>query len=156
MVLRSIAILLVGTALGAGVQYVAAPNRTSPSVDTGGIISSSNLHGESIVAVTAESLLAADRLPPAPSLAAQAIETPDIVATCAGSMDANGMECDNGLQPTPVLMPATKLRLDALANAGAAIVKPFKVATSAGKQTNPENHVVACAGGADATGNDCM
>jgi hypothetical protein len=161
MVLRSIAILLVGTALGAGVQYVAALNRTSPSVDTSGIASSSNLHRESTAAVTAESFLAADRLPPAPLLAALGLEATDIVATCAGSMDANGMECDNGLQPTPVLMPATKPRLDrrpgsALANAGAAIVKPFKVATSAGEQTNPENRVVGCVGGADSTGNDCM
>jgi hypothetical protein len=51
-------------------------------------------------------------------------------------LDANGMECDNGLEPTPVLTAAT--------------------AKSAGEQSSPENLVVACAGGADATGNDCM
>jgi hypothetical protein len=44
----------------------------------------------------------------------------------------------------------------ALANAGAAIVKPFKAARSAGEQTNPDNRIVGCAGGMDATGNDCM
>ena len=44
----------------------------------------------------------------------------------------------------------------ALASAGAAIVKPFKAPTSAGEQTNPENRIVGCAGGMDATGNDCM
>jgi hypothetical protein len=44
----------------------------------------------------------------------------------------------------------------ALANAGSMTVKPFKAAKSAGEQTNPENHVVGCAGGMDATGNDCM
>ena len=44
----------------------------------------------------------------------------------------------------------------ALANAGAATVKPFKAAKPASEGTNPENHVVGCAGGMDATGNDCM
>jgi outer membrane immunogenic protein len=44
----------------------------------------------------------------------------------------------------------------ALANAGAAIGKAFKAAKSAGEQTNPENRIVGCAGGMDATGNDCM
>jgi hypothetical protein len=44
----------------------------------------------------------------------------------------------------------------ALANARAAIVKPFNAAGSAGEQTTPENHIVGCAGGVDATGNDCM
>ena len=44
----------------------------------------------------------------------------------------------------------------ALANAGAATVKPFKTAKSASEQTDPENHVVGCAGGMDANGNDCM
>jgi hypothetical protein len=44
----------------------------------------------------------------------------------------------------------------ALANAGAATVKPFKAAKSASEGTNPENHVVGCAGGMDANGNDCM
>jgi hypothetical protein len=151
MVLRSIATLLVGTALGAGVAFV---DRTSPSVDTSGIASSANLDRESIAAVAAGSLSAADRLPPA-------LEVVDIAATCAGSMDANGDECDSGLEPTPVLMMATKPSLDrraepALANAGAAIVKPFKAAKFAGEQTSPENHAVGCAGGADVTGNDCM
>lgn len=52
MVLRSIAILLVGTALGAGLQYaVGAPQRTSGSAETNGIASTSNLHRESIVTV---------------------------------------------------------------------------------------------------------
>src|ERR1700730_4064550 len=51
MVLKSIAILLVGTALGTGLQYVGAPNRTSAFVETNGIASNSNLHRESIVAV---------------------------------------------------------------------------------------------------------
>ena len=101
MVLRSIAILLVGAALGAGVEYVVAPNRTSPSVDTSGIASSSNLHPESTRAVTAESFPAAAGLPPAPLLAALGLEVVDIRATCAGSMDANGDECDSGLEPTP-------------------------------------------------------
>jgi len=44
----------------------------------------------------------------------------------------------------------------ALANAGAATVKPFKAAKSASEGTNPENHVVGCAGSMDANGNDCM
>ena len=43
----------------------------------------------------------------------------------------------------------------ALANARAAIVRPFKAARAAGVQTNSENHIVGCAGGMDATGNDC-
>jgi hypothetical protein len=50
MVLRSIAILLVGAALGAGLQYAAgAPHRTSGSVETNGIASTFNLHRESII-----------------------------------------------------------------------------------------------------------
>jgi len=44
----------------------------------------------------------------------------------------------------------------ALASAGAAIVKPFKTAKSVGGQTSPENPIVGCAGGMDATGNECM
>jgi hypothetical protein len=51
MVLKSIAILLMGTALGTGLQYVGAPNRTSGSVETNGIASPSDLHRESIVTV---------------------------------------------------------------------------------------------------------
>jgi hypothetical protein len=43
----------------------------------------------------------------------------------------------------------------ALATA-AAIVKPLNATKSAGEQTSPENHIVGCAGGMDATGNDCM
>jgi hypothetical protein len=108
MVLRSIAILLVGAALGAGVEYVAAPNRTSPSVDT--IASGSNLHRESIAAVGAESSAAADRLPPAPLLAALGLDIVGIGATCAGSMDANGDECDSGLDPTPAPPSALRAR----------------------------------------------
>jgi hypothetical protein len=52
MVLRSIAILLVGTALGAGVQYgVGAQYGTSGSVEANSMASISNLHRESIVTV---------------------------------------------------------------------------------------------------------
>jgi len=108
MVLRSIAILLVGAALGASVEYVVAANRTSPSVDASGIASNSNLHRESTRAVTAESFPAADQLPPAPLLAALGLEIVDVRATCAGSMDANGDECDSGLEPTPA--PPADLR----------------------------------------------
>ena len=108
MVLRSIAILLVGAALGAGVEYVVAPNRTSPSVDTSGIASSFTLHRESSAAVAPESFPAADGLPPAPLLAALGLEIVDVRATCAGSMDANGDECDSGLEPTPA--PPAQLR----------------------------------------------
>ena len=43
-----------------------------------------------------------------------------------------------------------------MAHAGAAIVKPFKAAESAGEQTTGENRFVGCAGGMDATGNECM
>ena len=47
MVLRSIAILLVGTALGAGVQYgVGAQYGTSGSVEGNSVASISNLHPE--------------------------------------------------------------------------------------------------------------
>jgi hypothetical protein len=47
MVLRSIAILLVGTALGAGVQYeVGAPQRASGSGEANSMASSSNLYRE--------------------------------------------------------------------------------------------------------------
>jgi hypothetical protein len=118
------------------------------------------LHRESIAGVSSESFPAADRLPPAPLLAALGVEVVHIAATCAGSMDALGMACDNGLEPTPVLMPATKPSLDrragpALASTGATI-RPFKVAKSEGEQTSPENRVVGCAGGTDVTGNDCM
>jgi hypothetical protein len=49
MVLRSIAILLVGTALGAGLQYGGALQRTSDPVDTNGIASTFKLHPESVV-----------------------------------------------------------------------------------------------------------
>ena len=111
-------------------------------------------------AMMAESFLAANRLPPAPSLAASAIETSDIAATCAGSMDASGDECDNGLEPTPTLTAAAKPSLDkragpALAKVGEPIVKPLKTAKSAAEQPNPENLIVGCAGGMDATGSDC-
>ena len=52
MVLRSIAILLVGTALGAGVQYgVGAQHRTSGLVEANSNASISNLHRESSVTV---------------------------------------------------------------------------------------------------------
>lgn len=159
MVLRSIAILLVGAALGTGLQYVWTQNGASPSVGRSGI-SSKSLDRESIVAATAESSPVADELPPVPALTVPAIETADIEATCAGSMNANGMECDYGLTP-PALTAATKSILDrspevVLAEAGAAIVNTVRTAQSAVQQTYPENPVVGCAGGADATGNDCM
>ncbi|HWZ72155.1 MAG TPA: hypothetical protein VN326_11865 [Casimicrobiaceae bacterium] len=126
MVLRSIAILLVGVgaALGAGVEYVAASNRTSPSVDKSGIASSSSLHRELIAAAAAKSFPAADGLPPAPLLDALGLEVVDIVATCAGSMDANGDECDSGLEPTPATKPSLDRRAErALANAAAPIAR---------------------------------
>jgi hypothetical protein len=52
MVLRSIAILLVGTALGAGVQYgVGAQHRTSGAVEGNSTAQISNPHHESSAAV---------------------------------------------------------------------------------------------------------
>ena len=52
MVLRSIAILFVGTALGAGVQYgVVAQHRTSGSLEANSTASISNPHHESSATV---------------------------------------------------------------------------------------------------------
>lgn len=121
----------------------------------------SNVARDEWVAIMAEVYLAADGPPPASSLAKPAIETPDIAVTCAGSMDANGDECDNGLEPTPTLATATKPSLDksagpALAKVEVAIGKPLNTAQSTAKQPGPENHIVGCAGGMDSTGSDCM
>lgn len=96
-------------------------------------------------------------------LTADAIATPDIVMTCAGSMDANGDECDIGLEPT--LATATMPSLgrlagpalgSALAMVGAAIGKPLDTGQSTTKQADPENPILGCAGGTDFTGCDCM
>ena len=114
----------------------------------------SNVAPDGRVTTMAEVYLAADGPPPSSSLAKPAIETPDIAVTCAGSMDANGDECDNGLEPTPTLATATKPSLDksagpALAKVGAAIGKPLNTAQSTAKQPDPENHIVGCARGCE-------
>jgi hypothetical protein len=82
MVSKSIAILLVGAALGAGVEHVRAPNQASVSVDTSGTASSSNLDRESIVAVMAEANSAGEQ----PSAEA-------LIEACAGGADATGNDC---------------------------------------------------------------
>jgi hypothetical protein len=82
MVSKSIAILLVGIGLGTGLQYVGAPNRTSASVDTSGTTSSSNLHRESIVAVTAEAKSADEQ--PSPE---------NHIGGCVGGADVTGNDC---------------------------------------------------------------
>jgi hypothetical protein len=87
------------------------------------------------------------------------IEAPNIAATCAGTMDASGDQCDNDLEPTATLTPATKPKVGkqsafALASAGKASVRPAQVAKSAIQQVNPENQTVGCGGGENAS-NDC-
>jgi hypothetical protein len=88
------------------------------------------------------------------------IEAPNAAATCAGTMDASGEECDNGLEATATMTPATGPSVDkrtgsSLANAGTARVTSVKVAKSAIRQVNPENQTVGC-GGSDSASNDCM
>jgi len=87
------------------------------------------------------------------------IEAPNTAVTCAGTMDASGEECGNGLEPTTTLAPATKPNVGkrtgvALASAGKASVRSVKVAKSAIEQVNPENQTVGCGGGENAS-NDC-
>jgi len=123
-----------------------------------------------VMMATAEVFFGVDEPPPAPSLAGlpsepslalAAIEAPNTAATCAGTTDASGEECGNGLEPTATLTPATKQNVGkriglAVAGAGRASVRPTKVAKSAIEQVNPENQTVGCAGGEAATCNDCM
>lgn len=87
------------------------------------------------------------------------IEAPNTAPTCAGTMDASGEECDNGLEATATLTPATgpnvgKRTGSSLARAGTASVRSVKVAKSAIQQVNPENQTVGCGGGENAS-NDC-
>jgi hypothetical protein len=82
MVSKSIAILLVGAALGTGLEHVRAPNRASVSVDTSSATPSPNLHRESIVAVTAEAESAGEESSPE-----------NYIVGCVGGADPTGNDC---------------------------------------------------------------
>jgi hypothetical protein len=82
MVLKSIAILLVGAALGTGLERARAPNAALVSIDSSVPASSPGLLLEPRVVVTAsaESADARPSLEPA-------------IESCAGGADATGNDC---------------------------------------------------------------
>jgi hypothetical protein len=85
---KSVAILLVGSALWAGLQYVSASNRISASVDTGGTTSSSSSHRESVVAVKAVNF----EIDTAKS-AGELASPENAIVHCAGGADVTGNDC---------------------------------------------------------------